>query len=94
LSDTSSTREFVDPLNGNREKRIPDNSSLHGGAGALSNDGTLTVINSTFFGNRCAHSCTGGIFNYGVLTVTNGTFSNNMGATGGIVVFKDDMKAC
>jgi LPXTG-site transpeptidase (sortase) family protein len=56
--------------------------------GGIFNNGTLTVQNSTFSGNRAALEG-GGIFNYGTMTVQNSTFSGNWasGPGGGIFNF-------
>ena len=43
--------------------------------GSISNLGTLTVSNSTFYGNSAVYG--GAIFSAGPLTVTNSTFSSN-----------------
>jgi hypothetical protein len=59
------------------------NSESQNLGGAIENDGTLTVTNSTFSrnfaGGPTGESVTGGgaIGNFGTLTVTNSTFSNN-----------------
>jgi hypothetical protein len=48
--------------------------------GGISNEGTLTVTNSTFSGNDCRLArgiCASGIGNEGTLTVTNSTFPGN-----------------
>jgi len=45
-------------------------------AGAVTNDGALTVTNSTFTNNNSANS-TGAILNDGTLTITNSTFTGN-----------------
>lgn len=60
---------------------IGNSSALRGGG--IYNAGTLTVTNSTFYGNFAAHG--GAIYNhsYGFITVTNSTFSNNSAGKGG-----------
>ncbi len=50
--------------------------------GAISNAGTLTVLNCTFTGN-VADVAGGAIYNTGTLTVSNGTFSNDSAGVGG-----------
>ena len=52
------------------------------GRGAIINDGTLTVSNSTFSGNS-ASFYGGAIGNVGTLTVSNSTFSGNSATAGG-----------
>jgi len=47
------------------------------GGGIANDHGTLTVANSTFFGNSTNDGYGGGISNGGTLTVTNSTFSGN-----------------
>jgi hypothetical protein len=47
------------------------------GGGAVANNGTLTIANSTFSGNDAAEAVGGAIYNTGTLTVTNSTFSAN-----------------
>ena len=51
------------------------------GAGAIYNEGTMTVTNSTFYHNSAIGG--GGIFNDGTLTVINSTFSDNSAVGGG-----------
>jgi hypothetical protein len=51
------------------------------GAGAIYNEGTMTVTNSTFYHNSAIGG--GGIFNDGTLTVINSTFSDNSAGGGG-----------
>jgi CSLREA domain-containing protein len=64
-------------------------NNLYGGeGGGIYNAGTLTVINSTFSGNRATGSgggigYGGGILNAGTLTVSNSTFSTNSAIFGG-----------
>ncbi|MBL8063021.1 MAG: CSLREA domain-containing protein [Anaerolineales bacterium] len=63
------------------------NTNSSGPGGGIRNDGTLTVMNSTFSGNTTISGGSGGgIRNIGVLTVTNSTFSGNsaFGSGGGI----------
>jgi hypothetical protein len=45
--------------------------------GAIENDGTLTVTNSSFIGNIVGHGYGGAICNSGTLTVTDSNFLNN-----------------
>ena len=55
---------------------LTDNgSSLHGGG--IYNDGTLTVVNSTLWGNVSYPSVGGGIYNAGSLTLSNSTLASN-----------------
>ncbi|PAV04823.1 hypothetical protein ASJ80_10965 [Methanobacterium bryantii] len=56
-------------------------SEMEGG-GAVSNDGTLTIINCIFTDNKGGDG--GAIFNYGNLTVNNCTFTGNEGFGGAI----------
>jgi len=51
--------------------------------GGIHNDGTLTVINSTFTGNNSVESAGGAIYSGGTLTVTDSSFSNNGAGLGG-----------
>jgi len=46
---------------------------------AIYNNGTLTVINSTFFQNASRGGMAGTIFNAGHLTLTNSTINDNLG---------------
>ncbi len=57
------------------------------GGGALHNDGTATLVNSTFWHNRSRRSCGGFVLNLGTLTATNVTASENHAAfgSGGLV---------
>ncbi len=68
---------------------IPAFVKNHGGA--IFNEGTLTVNNSTFIGNRARGVGTdegwgGAINNYGTATITNSTFSGNIAAGGDDVI--------
>jgi len=60
-----------------------------GGGGAIWNEGTLTVTNSTFYGNAAStgsiSSPGGAIANRGTLTVTSSTFYNNGSQFGGAI---------
>src|SRR5579859_6440900 len=65
-----------------------DNITIQNGyassGGAILNNGTLTVTNSTLSGNNAPVSAYGGaIFNTGTLSATNTTFSNNFATSGG-----------
>lgn len=53
--------------------------------GGISNEGHLTILNSTIFANMATAdgSSGGGIFNYGTLTITNSTISGNAASLGG-----------
>ncbi len=51
--------------------------------GGISNQGTLTVTNSTVSGNSAPRGDGGGIVNDGTLTVTNSTVSGNSASLGG-----------
>jgi hypothetical protein len=53
---------------------VRDNEATYCGGG-IANGGRLTVVGSTFVGNRA--SCGGGISNSGRMTITNSTLSNN-----------------
>src|SRR6476646_5076333 len=59
---------------------VSGNTASWGGGGINNHNGTLTVTNSTFSGNRTYH-LGGGIYNDGgaTLTVNNSTFSGNWG---------------
>ena len=59
----------------NLNKLTIANGFTHGYGGGLESLGTLTVTNSTFFGNSSADG--GGIFSGGTLTVINSIFSYN-----------------
>lgn len=57
--------------------------------GAILNNGTLTVINSTLTGNHARQG--GGIYNYhGNLTIINSTLNNNFGDNYGGAIYKND----
>jgi hypothetical protein len=59
-----------------------DAGLIRDSGGAVFNEGTLTVSNSTFTNNTA--SIAGAIYNeYGTLTVTNSTFTGNSADTGG-----------
>ena len=60
--------------------------NLGEGAGAIYNEGVLTIENSEFAGNHAVNSA-GAIGNVGSLTVTNTTFANNLthGPSGGAI---------
>jgi predicted outer membrane repeat protein len=61
-------------------------TSIYGGA--IYNDGTVTVTNSTFSGNYAYGSALGyggAIYNVGTATVTNSTFSGNFAYNGGAI---------
>ena len=66
--------------------RVGSDSDFDGFGGGISNEGTLTVVNSTFEGNH-AGCGGGGIVNNFALIVTNSTFSGNttICSGGGIV---------
>jgi fibronectin-binding autotransporter adhesin len=64
---------------------IANGLKLHGNGGGVHNNGTLTVINCTFSGNRTSAGGIhggGGIYNDGTLTVTGSTFLNNSANSG------------
>jgi hypothetical protein len=63
------------------DSTISNNKAEEGGA--ICNGGTLTIINSTFYGNVARDRRGGAIRNYGLLAITNSTFSGN-NAPGGI----------
>jgi len=48
-----------------------------GGPGGITNDGILTITNSTISGNTSTGG-PGGIYNDGILTITNSTISGNL----------------
>jgi len=54
-----------------------------GDGGGIFNQGTLTVTNSTFYGNVSYFGGGGGIANFGTLTVINSTFEGNSAFIGG-----------
>ena len=54
------------------------------GGGAISNDGTLTVMASTFSGNSAGRG--GAVWNGGTMTVRSTTFSGNSAGEGGAIV--------
>ncbi|NOT03338.1 MAG: sortase [Anaerolineales bacterium] len=54
---------------------LSGNQAVGSSGGGIHNGGTLTVMNSTFFGNQGFSG--GGIYNWGTLTVTNSSFSSN-----------------
>lgn len=62
------------------------NLTLTGGnatlGGAITNNGNLTIINSTFTNNTVSNSG-GAIFNEGTLKIKGGTFTNNYAGTAG-----------
>ncbi len=58
-----------------------NNGTVTGAGGAISNAGTLSVTNSTFFNNR-ASTNGGAIYNTGTLTVTGSTFLTNTATSG------------
>jgi hypothetical protein len=62
---------------------IADGIDLDAFGAGIQNSGTVTIVNSLFFGNNGESG--GGIFNEqtGTLTVTNSTFSHNVGIGGG-----------
>jgi len=77
---------------------ILDSSTLFGNTatqdgGGIFNDGTLTVINSTFYDNTAVGQNDafggGGIFNWyrGMLTLSNSTISHNFGTPYGGGIF-------
>jgi predicted outer membrane repeat protein len=63
---------------------ITNGSAPTGDAGAIYNEGTLTLNNSTFT-NNYAYSWGGAIYNEGTLTVTGSTFTNNTSVYGGAI---------
>jgi CSLREA domain-containing protein len=80
ISGNDAVRVFQ--VNSGAEVTLARLTVAHGKAnglgGGMSNDGTLTVLNSTFSGNNASDG--GGIENLGTLEVTNSTFSNNSSA--------------
>jgi CSLREA domain-containing protein len=83
ISGNDAVRVFQ--VNSGAEVTLARLTVAHGKAnglgGGMSNDGTLTVLNSTFSGNNASDG--GGIENLGTLEVTNSTFSNNSSSTAG-----------
>jgi hypothetical protein len=64
--------------------KLTRGNSISGDGGAIRNQETLTVTNSTLSGNSAGSGGGGGIFNSGgTLTVTNSTLSGNSAGTGG-----------
>ncbi|MFZ5922351.1 MAG: choice-of-anchor Q domain-containing protein [Chloroflexota bacterium] len=55
-----------------------------GSGGAITNSGTLTIINSTFSNNTAVGNA-GSIANDGTLTITDSTFSKNTASQGGAI---------
>ena len=69
-----------------------ENGSTAGSGGGVANEGTLTVINSTFSGNSASGNGGAILSNSvgGSLTVTNSIFSNNSAGSGGGAIFDND----
>jgi CSLREA domain-containing protein len=63
---------------------VADGFDVVGGAGLLSQGGTVNVLRSTFSGNSAEAG--GGISNSGTLRVTNSTFSGNDAEGGGAIL--------
>ncbi|MFT3746148.1 MAG: MBG domain-containing protein [Pyrinomonadaceae bacterium] len=62
-----------------------NNSASSAGGGAIRNDGTMSVIDSTFNANSAASG--GAIWNLAVLNVMNSTFSGNAATSQGGAIF-------
>ena len=61
-----------------------ENLTTRDAVGAIRNDGTLTITNSTVSNNLGDNG--GAIFNLGAVTITNSTVSDNVGDQGGAIV--------
>ncbi|MGF7118838.1 hypothetical protein [Methanobacterium oryzae] len=61
--------------------------------GAISNSGTLNIINCTFISNEADHDG-GAIFNTGTLTVTDCTFTNNTATNYGGAIYNNNFGNC
>ena len=96
IQSQSQTRTIINASNNNRIFNIPSeinvkiiNITLTNGntanGGAIKNDGTLTVINCTFFNNTADNGDGGAIYNDGILTDTNNIFNENTASYGGAI---------